>query len=712
MKIKKFQIQSKKKILKLIILALAFIIIVAYKSILKRKNKGKIKVSKYPFLYNKEECSHNYYQKRKIEPTEETNGMIVFSCGLCNNEYIEIIPKLNENDYDIIMLKTNCQHGKGKRYISKKKKEIYYDITDNKTLLHSIYGHKCEVCHQNIGEFIFEKYSDIICDGYPRLYKLSNYWNNTWLLGGDNGTILCRRSEDEGIHWSNPVIVSNFPNHICSNVDFFELPSHEIICTYRLIGKYSLDPDINYNRKIYSSISKDGGKTWENLGLVVDNFDLAEQFGKTKYDAYFIMIQEINYKFGFFEPFVSLINNEVTVIYADDFTPMFLYLNRYIQIIYSQTLDLKTMKWSKNRKIILDGSKKKSPTKSGLKERYSRDGMPVIDVMKDGTYVVVFEGTYRNYNYTLFTGETLNEHKEFVILISYSKDGVNWSNPVEVFIPKNEGSKSSAPYLCITDNNQLIISFQTDEDSISSGMVGDPYSIMKVIISKPGIKIEDINSDSFYAINNVYKNPIGTNSLWNGMMLIGNKLFTASSGHPILYTDIPIYSNPEDYNNILKDQYDVISGNASFIGNKIYILKEKTLILKKKFIIPNNKTFYTYITPNITGDCGLIFGFNNSYKTTIKNYYIVLIRDNGLITFGKKIKDVYVELSKYDGIQKEFNKNNNYKISIQFNFIFGEIKTTINDKIQFINKDKSLKGKEIGLISNKPGAIFTQVLLE
>ena len=243
-------------------------------------------------------------------------------------------------------------------------------------------------------------------------------------------------------------------------------------------------------------------------------------------------------------------------------------------------------------------------------------------------------------------------------------------------------------------------------------MVGDPYSVMKVMISKPGIKIEDINVDSFYAITNVYKSPIGTNSLWNGMRLIGNKLFAVSSGHNILYADIPIYSNPEDYNNILKDQYDIISGNASFVGNKIYILKEKTLILKKKFIISNNKTFYTYITPNITGDCGLIFGFNNSHKTTIKNYYIVLIRNNGLITFGKKINDVYVELSKYDDIQKEFNKNNNYKISIQFNFIFGEIKTTINDKIQFINRDKSLKGKEIGLICNKPGAVFTQVLLE
>ena len=60
----------------------------------------------------------------------------------------------------------------------------------------------------------------------------------------------------------------------------------------------------------------------------------------------------------------------------------------------------------------------------------------------------------------------------------------------------------------------------------------------------------------------------------------------------------------------------------------------------------------------------------------------------------------------------EFNKNNNYKISIQFNFIFGEIKTTINDKIQFVNRDKSLKGKEIGLISNKHGAVFTRILIE
>jgi len=307
MKIEIFQTHQTKIIIFFVVLIFSTIVMIKSKYKLKGNNEGEIKF----FLYQRDECPHNYYPKRKIEPTEESNGMIVFSCGLCNNEYIESIPKLNKNDYDIKILERNCQHGKGKRYILKKNKEIYYDVTDNKTLLHSIYGHKCELCHQNVGEFNFQKYSDVICAGYPRLYKLSNYWNNTWLLGGDNGTILCRRSEDEGIHWSEPVNVSNFPNHICSNVDFFELSNHEILCTYRVIGKYSLDPDIYYNRKIYSSISKDGGKTWDDLGLVVDNFDLAKQLGKTKYEAYYIHIQEVTYKFGFFEPFVSLINLQI-----------------------------------------------------------------------------------------------------------------------------------------------------------------------------------------------------------------------------------------------------------------------------------------------------------------------------------------------------------------------------------------------------------------
>ena len=49
------------------------------------------------------------------------------------------------------------------------------------------------------------------------------------------------------------------------------------------------------------------------------------------------------------------------------------------------------------------------------------------------------------------------------------------------------------------------------------------------MISKPGIPIEEINQDSFYALCNNNNSPIGSLSNWNGMMLLGNILYTVSS---------------------------------------------------------------------------------------------------------------------------------------------------------------------------------------
>ena len=110
----------------------------------------------------------------------------------------------------------------------------------------------------------------------------------------------------------------------------------------------------------------------------------------------------------------------ITIIYADDFTPTLLDLmgerninNIRVQSIYSVTFDLKTKKWSKERKLLMKGYIKKSPTNSGLMKKPSRDGIPAIDIMKDGTYVMVFKGTYRDLNYTDFTGDKLEENHPF-----------------------------------------------------------------------------------------------------------------------------------------------------------------------------------------------------------------------------------------------------------------------------------------------------------
>lgn len=152
------------------------------------------------------------------------------------------IPPFTPNNYEINNKTSNYLYNKSSYC---KDNEIFHENE-----IHSIYGEKCEKCNKLIGEFKFRNYGKIICPGYPRIYRLSNYWNNIWLLGGNigDGKIYVRRSNDEGINWDNPIPISFYPDHICSNVDFFELENHDIISSYRAIGNLSSDnPEIRYN---------------------------------------------------------------------------------------------------------------------------------------------------------------------------------------------------------------------------------------------------------------------------------------------------------------------------------------------------------------------------------------------------------------------------------------------------------------------------------
>ena len=548
------------------------------------------------------------------------------------------------------------------------------------------------------------------------MIKLSKYWKNNWLLGGNFGfKVGARISKDQGVSWSEPIDISNLPDHICSNIDLYELPNHDIISSFRAIGRYdNPDENIKYNRKLGCSISHDGGYTWENLGSIIDNFELAKKLGKTKEQA--IKAVKDEDKVGFFEPFVMLVNNEITVFYADDFTPMINhtindnpYFNYMVQNIYTQIYDMKNQTWSQDRNLIMDGSIKKSPTGSGLIKRISRDGMPVATTMKDGTYVLIFEGTYRDRDYPLLTGHYLGHHKWFEIVMSYSKDGVNWSNPVEIYVSKNNGTKSSAPFVLCNDNNQLIISFQTDEDSYNFGYDGDIYSIMKVMISKPGIPIEQINQNSFYALCNNNNSPIGALSNWNGMALIDNILYTVSSENTIKYSEIPIYEQPIKYNEKLKQSYYIKEGNISFFGDQIISQSQKNIIINKNIDTYIYNKFYSYITPICDSKVGLIFGIED-YKIA-NNYYLFQINSNGNLSLSKNEKGIFKTLIKNKYIEK-YNKNNTYKMDISFNPKNGTIKAFINDEIIYFINDNSLKGNKVGFISFGKNTVIKQILPE
>ena len=576
---------------------------------------------------------------------------------------------------------------------------------------------KCSKCNCLIGEFDFKSLGHLKCTGYPRLIQLSDYWNNNWLLGGNYGNnVGCRISKDKGLTWTEPIEISKYPNHVCSNIDIFELSNHDIISSFRAIGRFdNPDENIKYNRKLGCSISHDGGYSWKNIGNIIDNYDLAKKLGFTKRHAMNAVHDED--KIGFFEPFVMLLNNEISVFYADDFTPMVNhtinddpYYNYMVQNIYTQTYDIRNQKWSAERILIMDGSKKKSPTGSGLIKRISRDGMPVATTMKDGTYVLIFEGTYRDRDYPLLTGKYLGHHRWFEILMSYSKDGINWSNPVEIYVSKNNGTKSSAPFVLCTENNQLIVSFQTDEESYNFGYDGDIYSIMKVMISKPGISIEDINQDSFYALCNNNNSPIGGLSNWNGMMLLGNTLYTVSSENTIKFSEIPIYEEPNKYNNKLKKNYYVIKGEILTYGDKIISKSNEIFVINK--IIDANIThrFHTYVTPFCDSSVGLLFGINTFESN---NYYCFKINEKGNLSLLKNENDLVINLMLGENkIIEHYNRNNTYKMEVSFNPQNGDIITSINDELIFSTKDLTFKGNKVGFISNGKNTVFKQILSE
>ena len=114
-----------------------------------------------------------------------------------------------------------------------------------------------------------------------------------------------------------------------------------------------------------------------------------------------------------------------------------------------------------------------------------------------------------------------------------------------------------------------------------NGFRDDSNSIMKVMISKSNIDIKDINKDSFYALCNNNISPINGTSIWNWIMIMNNILYTFSSDNLIKYSEIPIYVDPNLYNQKLKDEYYLKRGNFSAFGNKILINSKQTIVINK-----------------------------------------------------------------------------------------------------------------------------------
>lgn len=683
-----------------------------------------------------EECVHNFVKSTSLDPTEAQSGYINYVCDKCSEPYQMVLPKLSSENYTVNVTEATCVADKKVKYTSTQYGSYVVTKANTKTH-HGTYGGLCDICSQNVNNLHFDGVGTQVYNGggYPRLYTLQD---GTWLCGFDTGKIMVCRSTDKGKTWTSPTQVSptSLNDYNCANVMFYQLNDGRILCAYRVqrdFGTVQSDGKL-FERAIYCSISSDNGYTWQYYNYVAGSYNFKNEptahvniTGKT-----FADVNNVTKSYGaagVFEPFIGEINGQVVVWYADDITPLLeaqrksstvaneLALNYETQYIFQKTLNLSTNQWE-NRRIILDGTVQKNC--SGITE-YSRDGMPAFAKLNlpehEGWYVCVVEGTYRR--------KSVDGDNPFIIVLSLSKDNGNtWSTPKEVYVPHVRGGKASAPFVCVTEDDRIIISFQTDEDVRAVGLLGsshpDAVSVMKVIISD-GTPVDQITGpENFFDAVNPFNAPPKSCTSWNGMMLDGNDIWCCTgSNYPtgsirINKSSIPVL-DVSSYAESKSEASGITVRNGSFKAVKDWVVTNGANSLATYNETVYNGTITCEIVPHKTCDSGIIFrgsSSTSSFWEANSSYYTLLINKDGILLLGKISSGAWSLLSEYDlrnysTIYKSYiNKNDVYKLKIVL--VDGDIRCFV-DGVELIHYVDSnvLTGNMVGVRSAQAGTYFS-----
>lgn len=251
------------------------------------------------------------------------------------------------------------------------------------------------------------------------------------------------------------------------NPNLIQLDNGDIMVFHRY-NTYTGEPEVKPWSIYYSSIvyqtSSDGGASWTEE-KVMTSIALDKS-----YDGY-----------GLWEPDPYIINGKLFVYYADTYTPNNL---NYQHIMYCI--------WDEATKSFSEPA----IAQNGIDHK-SRDGMSVVTKLSDGSYAMVFEST-----------KTANTDNTFVIKMSLSKDGMNWTHPVIVASPdtvlsetataSSERAVCASPYIITLPDGRVAVSYQTTDRY--SGIIPDRVSYR--VVPEVRISKEPISYNSFDSMQN------------------------------------------------------------------------------------------------------------------------------------------------------------------------------------------------------------------
>jgi len=272
--------------------------------------------------------------------------------------------------------------------------------------------------------------------GSPRFVNYKNATGNMVVVGyeavaGSLKEIVTELSHD-GIHWGPPLVVVQDTSATTdlANPNLYQLPNGRLLCSFRHHTIQPNKPTIYRIEVCYT----DNMDHWTFLGTV---------------DAY-----STSAKTGIWEPFLFQVPNSNNLYCA------------YAKELSSGEQNIVA-------RISTDGGANWGSEFIISHTANSRDGMPTVTTLNDGSLLAVFEGWWAGTRGKF----TVNSRRSF-------DQGRTWTQPQ--VIHQSPGSHNSgAPWATKIENGSLVVAFMTDEDW-TGGLNWPAYASIKVLTGNPG----------------------------------------------------------------------------------------------------------------------------------------------------------------------------------------------------------------------------------
>lgn len=342
--------------------------------------------------------------------------------------------------------------------------------------------------------------------GYARMTTLPDGKLACVYTGG--GFVRFCTSDDDGLTWNEPVNVIRIPETptgqkmVLANANIVVMKDGAYMVAFRAHTGGPVGEFTEFYSSIRYCISRDGGTTWSEDITVIENNHVGAEFT------------------GFWEPHMLYVKGgQLAMYYAADCLggtaegyPFINDIEKQQHIIvhlYDEAAE------SFGRPIVAS---------NGI-DHGSRDGMPSICELSDGSYAMVIESS------------SMRPRNAFVVQMLFSEDGITWTEPKNIWIPAGEGHYSGAPFIVALPDGRAAVSFQATEGSSSTLACNKVNnSVMNVIISKRPITYADRDRISQADFDRISENPIQTvkehaYAIWPAMHVHKGKLYcTADLG--------------------------------------------------------------------------------------------------------------------------------------------------------------------------------------